>query len=227
MRLLHVVATPRGAGSTTLRVTRPLLEQLQVARPGLQIDTLDLYAQDLPPIAGQNVDAKYGLMKGQPVDESQADSWSRVEQLINQFLKADVCLISSPMWNFGLPYVLKHYIDVIVQPDYLFAFSEAGPMGLCQGKKLVCVTSRGGDYSPGSPMQPYDFQEPYLRAIFGFVGISDVEFLNVQPADIDPAQTDAAVSAGVEAARRLADQLAATRLSPAGQITSPPVGADH
>jgi FMN-dependent NADH-azoreductase len=215
MRLLHVIATPRGAGSTTLRVSNPLLEQLQATIPGVHVDTLDLFTHELPAIAGQNMDSKYGLMRGQAIEESRAESWRGIESLINQFLQADVCLISTPMWNFGVPYVLKYYIDAIMQPGYLFGYDEAGiPEGRCQGKKMICVTSRGGDYSPTSPMHSYDLQEPYLRTIFGFVGITDIEFINVQPADISPLQTEEAVSAGLDAARAVADRLASARPSP-------------
>jgi FMN-dependent NADH-azoreductase len=223
VRLLHVIATPRGAGSTTLRVSKPLLEHLQATRPDLQIETLELFTQGLPTIAGQNIDTKYGLMKGQPIDAASAQSWRNVEDLIHQFLRADVCVISSPMWNFSIPYTLKYYIDAIVQPGYLFAYDEAGiPMGLCQGKRMVCVTSRGGDYSDVSPMHSYDQQEPYLRAIFGFAGITDIDFINVQPADLSPLQTEEAVSAGIAAARQLADKLAEVQPSPvAAGHTSP------
>jgi FMN-dependent NADH-azoreductase len=220
MRLLHVIATPRGAGSTTLRVANPLLEHLHAAAPDLQIETLDLFTHDMPAIAGQNIDAKYGLMKGQAIEKSRAESWRGIEELIHQFMRADICLISSPMWNFSIPYALKYYIDAIVQPGYLFGFDEAGiPRGLCQGKKMVCVTSRGGDYSSASPMHTYDLQEPYLRAIFGFVGITDIEFINVQPADMSPLQTDEAVRAGIEAARQLAGELASARSSRAAGAT--------
>ncbi|MCA2216592.1 FMN-dependent NADH-azoreductase [Jidongwangia harbinensis] len=212
MLLLHVVATPRSSASTTLRVSGPFLDQLRADRPDLEIETLDLFADDLPVVAGENIDAKYDLMRGRPIEGSRAAPWRTVETLINQFRRADICLISAPMWNFGIPYALKYYLDAIVQPGYLFAYDDAGvPVGLCAGKTLVCVTSRGGDYSPGSPMHAYDLQEPYLRAIFGFVGITDITFVNVQPTDLDPARREEAVRAGLDEARVLADRLALGR----------------
>jgi FMN-dependent NADH-azoreductase len=85
------------------------------------------------------------------------------------------------MWNFSIPYTLKHYIDVIVQPKYLFRYTGSGVEGLAKNRKMVVVASRGGDYSPGSPGQAQDLQEPYLRTIFGFVGITDITFLIAQP----------------------------------------------
>jgi FMN-dependent NADH-azoreductase len=209
MLLLHVIATPRSAISATLRVSQPFLEQLHVACPDVQVETLDLFTDDMPTLAGQNIDSKYDLMRGQPIEPSRAAPWRSIEKLVNQFLRADICLISAPMWNFTIPYALKYYIDTIVQPGYLFGYNDAGlPVGLCAGKKLVCVTSRGGDYSAGGPMHAYDMQEPYLRAIFGFVGITDITFVNVQPVDMDPVLREDAIRAGIDTARQLADRLA-------------------
>ena len=167
----------------------------------------------MPVLAGQNIDSKYDLMRGAPIDASRAAPWRSIETLIDQFLRADVCLISAPMWNFGIPYALKYYLDAIVQPGYLFAYDDSGvPVGKCAGKKLICVTSRGSDYSPGGPMHAYDLQEPYLRTIFGFIGITDLEFVNVQPMDMDPVRREDAITAGIATVRRLAN-----RLAPAGQ----------
>jgi FMN-dependent NADH-azoreductase len=111
------------------------------------------------------------------------------------------------MWNFSIPYVLKNYIDIIVQPKFLFQYTDKGPEGLAKNKKMVICTSRGGDYSPESPFHPYDFQEPYLRAIFGFVGISEIKFINAQPMDAGGEEIRAAK---LEEAIALAKNAAAT-----------------
>ena len=107
------------------------------------------------------------------------------------------------MWNFGIPYALKYYIDCIVQPGYVFGFNETGVVPMVHGKRMVCVTARGSDYSSSSPMHAYDFQEPYLRSIFGFIGITDIEFINVQPTDIS-ALREAAFASALEQARSVA-----------------------
>ncbi len=110
------------------------------------------------------------------------------------------------MWNFSIPYTLKYYIDAIVQPGYTFRYDEQGrAIGLVQGKKMVCFTSRGADYSPGSPYNAYDFQEPYLRAIFGFLGVTDIEFVHAQPMDITPEWREQALAAAIEQARAIVD----------------------
>ncbi len=183
-QLLHVICTPRGLASNTARVSNCLLEALHDQEDDLVVTSLDLFHADLPSVAGKNIETKYRLMTGQDLDEEAQDSWRQIEKTIEQFLAADVYLFTVPMWNLGIPYVLKYYIDAIIQPGYLFRYNEMGVVeGLVRGKKMICVTSRGGDYS-SDMMRPYDFVEPYLRTIFGFVGITDVAFFNVQPMDV-------------------------------------------
>jgi len=160
-----------------------LLEELHGKYDELEVRTLDLFSADLPAVAGSNINSKYALMTGQPLDEEAGRSWAEIERTIEGFLDADIYLLTVPMWNFGIPYALKYYIDAIVQPGYLFRYNELGqPEPLVHGKRMVCVTTRGGDYS--GPMASFDYVENYLRAIFGFVGISDITFFNVQPMDV-------------------------------------------
>lgn len=205
MKLLHIIATPRASESRTLHISQAFLEGLQAQYVDLRVDVLDLFTQDLPAVAGDNIEAKYTLSIGQPIDKRHQASWQHIERGIAHFLAADVYLISTPMWNFTIPYALKYYIDSIVQPGYLYQYNEQGqPVGLTLGKKMVCITSRGGDYRANSPLHSYDFQEPYLRGIFGFVGITDIQFINAQPMDITLDLREAAITAALEAARNLA-----------------------
>ena len=207
MRVLHIVATPRGLASNTGRVSNALIEALYDRFQDLTVETLDLFAADLPAVAGSNIEAKYKLMTGQALDESVASSWHEIETTIEQFLKHDAYVVTTPMWNLSIPYVLKYYIDAIVQPGYLFKYDESGhPEGLVKGKKMICVTSRGGDYS-AEPLRSFDFVEPYLRTIFGFVGITDIRFLNVQPMDMSAEVRQAAQRAAIAEARSLAASL--------------------
>lgn len=206
MKLLHIVATPRPDNSNTLRVSDAYVEALKAQHADLSVEVLDLFSQDLPAVAGDNIEAKYTLMIGQPIGQRHKESWQEIESLIEHFLSADIYLISTPMWNFSIPYVLKFYIDAIVQPGYLFYYNEQGQaVGMVEGKKMVCVTSRGGDYGESSPFHAFDFQEPYLRTIFGFVGIRDVHFINVQPMDMSLEIREAAVQRAVEEAHYFAE----------------------
>jgi len=184
MNLLHIVSTPRGLSSNTVRVSNAFVEAMHDKYDDLSVTTLDLFSMDLPAVAGTNIESKYMLMTGQALDAGRATSWNQIEKQIERFLSADIYLLTVPMWNFGIPYALKYYIDALVQPGYLFRYDEHGiPHGLVKDKRMVCVTSRGGDYSSG-PMHAYDFVEPYLRTIFGFVGITDMHFINAQPMDV-------------------------------------------
>ena len=206
MKLLHIIATPRHSASNTLRVSNAFIESIQAKHPDLSTDVINLFQQDLPAVAGNNIDTKYALTVGQPIDKNHKESWLQIEALISHFLTADIYLISSPMWNFSIPYALKYYIDAIIQPGYLYKYNEMGyPVPLTLGKKMVCITSRGGDYSETSPMHSYDFQEPYLRAIFGFVGITDMQFINTQPVDINRELREISVASAIEKARAMVE----------------------
>ena len=209
MKVLHIVASPRSSRSRTLTIAAAFLHRLLEQCPDARVQTRDLFAQDLPPVDGENMDSKYRLMAGGPIDPGHADSWTHIEALIAEFLDADVYLVTAPMWNFSIPYVLKYYIDAIVQPRYLFAYDEHGtPVGLVKDKRMVLVTTRGGDYSAGSPMNAYDAQESYLRQIFGFVGITDLRCIHAQPMDLSPATRATALDQATRAACLLADDLA-------------------
>ncbi|WP_426566936.1 FMN-dependent NADH-azoreductase [Angustibacter sp. McL0619] len=157
---MHVIATPRAQSSNTLQVSDAFLSSLSAGHEDLTVDTIDLFRVDLPPLIGDNIEAKYMLMSGQSLDPRLQRSWRRIEELIDQFLAADLYVLSTPMWNFGILHVLKHYIDCLVQPGYAFGFNEIG-----------------------IPVRPFDYQQPYLRAIFGFIGISDLTFVDFQPTD--------------------------------------------
>jgi FMN-dependent NADH-azoreductase len=197
VRILHIIATPRGLSSNSARVSSALLEALHDKHDDLTVHTLDLFTANMPAVAGTNIESKYKLMTGQDLDEPAANSWRQIEATIAQFLEADAYLLTTPMWNFSIPYALKYYIDAIVQPGYLFRYNEMGvPEGLVKGKRMICVTSRGGDYSSG-PLQDYDFVEKYLRTIFGFVGLTDIHFFNVQPMDISLEVRHAAQKAAI------------------------------
>jgi len=182
-KLLHIISTPRGDDSRTLKVSEIFLEKLKNKYPACVVDTLNLFTDKIPSLTMKTVSGKYVLLGGKDLSGELKEAWRDIGQQISRFLSADAYLVSTPMWNFGIPYVLKNYIDVIVQPRYLFRYTEKGPEGLAKNKKMVIITSRGGDYSDASPFHAYDYQEPYLRAVFNLVGITDITFVNAQTMD--------------------------------------------
>src|SRR3989338_10300727 len=182
-KILHIIATPRQEDSRTLKVTKVFLKKFKNKYPDCEIDELNLFTGILPVLTKKKVDGKYILLGGKSLSGEFKTAWQDIEKHIDRFLSADAYLISTPMWNFSIPYVLKQYIDIIVQPGYLFKYTEKGPEGLVKNKKMVVIASRGGDYGEDSPFHGYDHQEPYLRSIFGLVGINDITFVIAQPMD--------------------------------------------
>lgn len=205
-QILHIIATPRGKDSRTLKVSELFLSKIKEKNPQILIDELDLTKQELPAMNKKRVDGKYVLLGGKDLTGESEKIWQDIVVHIKRFLSADTYLISAPMWNFSIPYVLKHYIDVIIQPKYLFRYIQSGVEGLAKGKKMIVVTSRGGDY--GTPQtNGLDFQEPYLRAVFGFVGIKDITFINAQPMDTGLDLQKQKIEEAKEIAARAADKI--------------------
>lgn len=182
-KLLHVIAAPRGDNSRTLAVSNEFLNFFKEKNPDCVIDELNLFKEELPALTVKSIDGKYTLLSGKDLTEEQRQAWKDIIKHIERFLSADMYVISTPMWNFGIPYLLKQHIDIILQPRYLFHYTENGPEGLVKNKKMVVITSRGGDYSQESSSHAYDLQEPYIRTVFGFAGFTDISFINAQPMD--------------------------------------------
>jgi FMN-dependent NADH-azoreductase len=184
-KLLHIIATPRGDDSRTLQISRAFIVAFKQSHPSWVVEELDLTKEKLPALTLKRVDGKYVLLGGKELYGDLKEAWGEIIAHIDRFLSADAYLLSTPMWNFSIPYLLKQYIDIIVQPKYLFRYTDTGVEGLVKDRKMLVIASRGGDYSPDSPGRSMDFQEPYLRAVFGFVGLKDIDFIIAQPMDTD------------------------------------------
>jgi FMN-dependent NADH-azoreductase len=182
-KLLHIIVTPRGEESRTLKITETFLNPFKKTHPDWAIERLNLAEEKLPSLTLKQVDGKYLLLGGKDLSGELKKAWEEIILHIERFSSADAYLISTPMWNFSIPYMLKQYIDIIVQPKYLFRYTPKGVEGLIKNKKMLIVTSRGGEYS-SDQMRKLDFQEPYLRAIFGLVGITDITFIKAEPMDM-------------------------------------------
>jgi FMN-dependent NADH-azoreductase len=205
-RLLHLIASPREDESRTLQVAGAFLDAFVEKHTEWVIDELDLCKEDLPSMTAKQVGGKYVLLSGKDLYGRLKENWVEILQHIERFKMADFYLVSSPMWNFSIPYMLKQYIDLIVQPRFLFRYGENGKAeGLLNDKKMVVATSRGGQYT--GETQTLDFQEPYLRAIFGFVGITDIEFIKAEPMDMGSALAREKLFDAKTAARELARRI--------------------
>ena len=205
MRLLHIQSSPRGTRSHSLATALAFIEAYREAHPDHVVETLDLWSADLPAFDGAALQAKYAVLAGTPHGADEAQAWAGVRRIIEHFKSFDRILISAPMWNFGVPYRLKHYIDLIAQPGETFGWSaERGYFGLVEGHKAVIVHSSAGDYRPGSGAEAIDFQRPYLEFLLKFFGFVSVETLAVAPTIAEPAVVDAAITDSLAQARELA-----------------------
>ena len=176
--VLHIIGSPKGADSTSTRVAEAFLDAYCQTDPDHTVTTLDVWSEGLPPVDGDLVTAKLAPLLGEPTTAAQDKAWAAVIALIDDFRRHDKIVISTPMWNFGIPYELKHYIDLLVQPGITFGLDAAFEhIGLLEDRPVQLVLTRSSAMAEGSPD---DFQLPYLRHVLGFVGLSDIRTLIVE-----------------------------------------------
>ena len=180
-RVLYIESSPRKARSHSIEVAREFLKEYERLNPEDVIDTLDLWSLTLPPFSGEVIDTKYRIMHGEKVSQGKKSEWNKIVKLFNQFNSADKYVFSVPMWNFGIPYRLKHYIDLITQPSLAWSFTpDEGYRGLVVGK-VVILYSSGGDYTEANGLGELDNQKKPFENWLGFIGLGDFKIINVSP----------------------------------------------
>ena len=164
--ILHIVASPRSE-SYSSRLAGAFFEAYREARPNDRIETLDVFQADIPQFYAPQAKAKYAVTAGlAPRDDAEA-AWQPVVEAVNHFKRFDMYVVSSSMWNFGVPYRLKQYIDVIVQPSLTFAASAQGVTGLVTGRPLMLLLARGGFTGQATRRRPSTFRKPTCGASSG------------------------------------------------------------
>lgn len=206
--LLHIEASPRGQRSASVTVAQHFIKAYKAANPNDTVETLDLWYAPLPEFDGSTINAKYAILHGLAFTPEQQQAWRAVTTVAEHFKSADKYLFSLPMWNFGIPYKLKHFIDVLVQPGLAFSFSpETGYKGLITGKPAVAIYARGGAYGPGSRMEAYDAQSTYLKQVLGFIGFTDIKEIFVEPTLASATSKDEALASAIPKAEAFAQAL--------------------
>lgn len=190
MKLLHIDSSVLGENSASRNLTAAIVARLRAENPGVEVIRRDLAAQSLPHFT--------------PVLEEGHPCVARNGEILDEFLAADVVVIGAPMYNFTIPTQLKAWIDRILTTGRTFRYTENGPEGLAGGKRVVVASARGGIYSEG-PAAAVDFQETYLKHVFGFIGIHDVEFVRAEGLNLGAEQRKAAL---VQAHAQIADGMA-------------------
>lgn len=205
-KLLYIQSSPRSGRSKSISVADAFVEEYRRLRPSDAIDTLNVFTTELPAFDGPVVQAKYNILHGRPHSAEDQRAWRAVEAVIDRFKAADRYLLAIPMWNFGIPYRFKHYLDLIMQPGYTFGFSaEKGYYGLVTGKPLVAIYARGGEYPSGTPYEAYDLQKRYVELAFGHMGFTDIRSIVFEPTlGGTPEKIEARKESLILEARRLA-----------------------
>jgi FMN-dependent NADH-azoreductase len=161
--------------SISSRLVNQTVAALRQSAPNAEVTVRDLTASPVPHLDGEALSG----IRGDAVTEAQIAARALANQLIGELKAADVLVIGAPMYNFGIPSSLKAWFDYVLHPGVTFQYGEGGPKGLLTGKRSIVILSRGGFYSDG-PAKAYDSQEPHLRTLLGFMGITDVTFIYVE-----------------------------------------------
>jgi FMN-dependent NADH-azoreductase len=205
-KLLYIESSPRKKRSSSIEVSKFFLDAYRKAHPQDEIAVVDLWKKHLPPFDGDVIDAKYAIMHGKPHTPAQERAWKEVEETITEFKNAEKYVISLPMWNFSIPYKLKHYIDILVQPGYTFRMNGDQYEGLMKGKKLLLIYSRGGAYGSETGAGDLDLQKRYMETIFRFMGFEHPASILIEPTLAGDDAKEKAVQHGKREAERLASQ---------------------
>ncbi len=182
-KLLYLQASPRKSDSTSRQIATAYLDALTAANPHLEIDILDLWDTELPAFDGDKAAAKMNVIKGAGQDGAGQSAWDEIVAIAHRFTSADRYLISSPMWNSGIPYRLKHFIDLVHQPGILWSLDpKAGYRGLLTGKHATLALT-SGVYARGvaEPAFGVDHHAAYLRMWLNQAGVREVDELRFQP----------------------------------------------
>lgn len=192
-KVLYIKANskPEGA-SRTFKISDNFVEQYRKQNPNDEIVTLDLYKEGISFLKEEDINSVFGPK----TDESRNHP---ILKYAYQFAEADKCIIAAPMWNLSFPAILKAYIDYICVTGITFKYTEEGPVGLCQGKKVAHIVSRGGGYSEG-PFAAYEMGDRYLRTILGFLGVTDFTTIAADNLDVIGQDVEAIVKNTIEKA---------------------------
>ena len=198
--ILLILGSPRDRASYSQQIGRRIVDDLKSRYPSAKVVVRNLAKEPLPDVDEAFVTGRVLAQDKRSAAETEALALSDV--MVAELMAADVLVLATPVHNFGISASVKAWIDHIVRPGVTFSYSDKGPLGLVQGKKVILVLARGGIYAEG-PMKSYDFQEPYLRAVLGFIGMTDVEVIRIEGV----AMGDDAVRNAVTSAKAQADDV--------------------
>lgn len=193
MKILHLISSPRGQASFSIKLGNTIVEKLLNANPGSTVKTRNLVTTPFPHLGEVHLNSFFTPPQNHTPELTAAIAPSN--EAIDELQDADVIVIGAPMYNFNIHSSLKAWVDHICRAGKTFSYSEAGPEGLVKGKKIYVAISSGGVYSEGQ-LKSIDFIEPYLHAMLSFLGMTDITFYRVEGVNM-PALKDTAFEKAV------------------------------
>ncbi len=181
-KLIYIKASPMGDLSFSTAVADAFVDTYSKTHPDDNVEVIELFKAELPAFDFGAASAKYKIMHGKEHSQQDRRIWDNIVSVIETFKSADKYILAVPMWNFSIPYRLKQYIDIIIQPGLTFGVTKDGNYeGLVKNKRALVVYARGGEYPPGTPQEAFDLQKNYVELILGFMGITDFQSVTVEP----------------------------------------------
>jgi FMN-dependent NADH-azoreductase len=199
MKLLHIDSSVLGPHSVSRQISAAIVERLRQASPNLDIVYRDLATTPLSHLSGQHVAAGQGATP----DAALLPDIAAGQAVLGEFLAADIVVIGAPMYNFSIPSQLKAWIDRVIVPGKTFQYGANGPEGLAGAKRVVIAISRGGFYGADTPMAAAEHLETYLRALFGFIGVKNLEIISASGIMVGPEHREKALADALQAATSL------------------------
>lgn len=188
-----------GEASVSRLLVADAVTELTQRDPGATLVFRDLATNPIPHLLPETVAG----VRAQATTPAELAARALSDELIAELRHADTIVIGAPMYNFSIPTTLRTWFDHVLRAGETFSYSEAGPKGLLEGKRVIVVESRGGFYSEG-PTQAMDFQEPYLRQLLGFIGLTDVTFVRAEKIGYGPDAREQALAGSRAALAKLA-----------------------
>jgi FMN-dependent NADH-azoreductase len=199
MKLLHIDSSVLGPNSVSRQVSAAIVQHLTATKPALAVTYRDLAAAPLEHFSGEHLAARQGVAS----DAALSDDVAAGTTALDDFLAADTVVIGAPMYNFTIPTQLKAWIDRIAVVGKTFSYGPEGVKGHAGGKRMIIALSRGGFYGAGAPSAIYEHTETYLRGVFGFLGVTDIEVIVAEGINLGPEHREKAISSALQAATNL------------------------
>jgi FMN-dependent NADH-azoreductase len=199
MKVLHIDSSVLGPHSVSRQVSAAIVDRLRQAKPNLEIMYRDLASTPLAHLNGSHLAAA----QGGAADTALQHDLATGQAMLDEFLAADLVVLGAPMYNFTIPSQLKAWIDRIVVAGKTFKYGAEGVEGLAGNKRVIVAISRGGFYGAGTAAAAGEYVETYLRWVFGFIGVNNLEFISAEGVQVGPEHREKALTGALQAAANL------------------------